>query len=206
MQAIQQENGLASGDNKEKATSDKIIAAVEALIAGMKSYQHAWMIDVNLVGLLKDHFLAGYEFTSVMLNNTLMRSKRTKASLITREGNPTGIYKARFSQKKNKGSRITGYYLMEPGELVHSTQDGKEWYNSIKKDLKAKSNTTQSAKQNLTEAELLQPRKGQETLVDSDTGNRSEESESEGDDAEERAGELKKEAYFDSLLKPEESL
>jgi hypothetical protein len=62
MQAIQQENVLASGDNKEKATSDKIVATVKD-IACMKSYQHAWITDINLVGLLKAHFLAGYEFT-----------------------------------------------------------------------------------------------------------------------------------------------
>jgi hypothetical protein len=71
MQAIQQEDGLASGGNKENATSNKIIAAVEAL-ARMTSYPHTWMTDVNLVDLLKDHFLAGYELTSGMLNNALV--------------------------------------------------------------------------------------------------------------------------------------
>jgi hypothetical protein len=99
------------------------------------------MTDVNLVDLLKDHFLAGYKVTSGMLNNALTRNKRTKASLITREGNPTGIYKDSFSRKKIKGGRITGYYLMEPGESVRPTEDGKEWYNSIQY-LKSKSRTT----------------------------------------------------------------
>jgi hypothetical protein len=86
---------------------------------------------------------------------------------------------------------------MQPGEPVHPTQDGKEWCTTIEY-LKAKSNTTRSAKRNLTEAESLQSRKRQAKLVDSDTGNRSEESESEDDNVEERAGVLKKESYFDS--------
>jgi hypothetical protein len=129
MQEIQQADGLASGDNKEKATSDKMVAMVKAL-AHMKSYQHDRMADVNLVGLLNAHFLAGYEFTSGMLNNALARNKRRmKASLITREGNPTGIYKDSFSRQKDKGDRITGCYVLESRESIHLTQAGTEWYN-----------------------------------------------------------------------------
>jgi hypothetical protein len=48
----------------------------------------------------------------------------------------------------------------------------------------------------MMEAEPLQPRKKQAKSVDSYTGNISKES--EDDDAEEKAGELKKELYFDS--------
>jgi hypothetical protein len=57
----------------------------------------------------------------------------------------------------------------------------------------------------MTEAESVQPRKRQAKLIDSDTGDRSEESESEGDDAKERAGELKK-SHTLTLLKPDECL
>jgi hypothetical protein len=86
----------------------------------------------------------------------------------------------------------SSYSYVDPGELVCPTEDGKEWYNSIKW-LKAKSKTTtKSAKRIMTEAESVQPRKGQAKSINSKTDDRSKESESEGGDVEDRAGELQR--------------
>jgi hypothetical protein len=83
MQENQQQNVLASGDNKEKATSVKIVAPVEALAYDMKGYQYAWTIDGNdLVVFLNAHCVVQGmgSLTMGMLNSPLRCSNKKKTA------------------------------------------------------------------------------------------------------------------------------